>query len=114
MKVVDKHLEEVIAKGIQDMVGDFITKVLAMMTQHIIGLTAERIEKMVKKMSQIWQRGRYKKRSSDFRREKRNREGEGCLNGLEGFWTMLQSPPGGGQMVPLLGGAWIFDEANED
>jgi CheY-like chemotaxis protein len=49
-KVVDKHLEEVIAKGIQDMVGDFITKVLPMMTQHIIGLTAERIEKMVKEI----------------------------------------------------------------
>ncbi len=48
VKVVDKHLEEVIAKGIQDMVGDFITKVLPIMTQHIIGLTAERIEKMVK------------------------------------------------------------------
>ncbi len=50
VKVVDKHLEEVIAKGIQDMVGDFITKVLPMMTQHIIGLTAERIEKMVKEI----------------------------------------------------------------
>ncbi len=50
VKVVDKHLEEVIAKGIQDMVGDFITKVLPTMTQHIIGLTAERIEKMVKEI----------------------------------------------------------------
>jgi len=50
VKVVDKHLEEVIAKGIQDMVGDFITKVLPIMTQHIIGLTAERIEKMVREI----------------------------------------------------------------
>ena len=50
VKVVDKHLEEVIAKGIQDMVGDFITKVLPLMTQHIIGLTAERIEKMVREI----------------------------------------------------------------
>lgn len=50
VKVVDKHLEEVIAKGIQDMVGDFITRVLPIMTQHIIGLTAERIEKMVKEI----------------------------------------------------------------
>lgn len=49
-KVVDKHLDEVIAKGIQDMVGDFITKMLPEMTQHIIGLTAERIEKMVKEI----------------------------------------------------------------
>jgi hypothetical protein len=50
VKVVDKHLEEVIAKGIQDMVGDFITKILPEMTQHIIGLTAERIEKMVREL----------------------------------------------------------------
>ena len=50
VKVVDKHLEEVIAKGVQDMVGDFITKVLPIMTQHIIGLTAERIERMVKEI----------------------------------------------------------------
>lgn len=50
VKVVDKHLEEVIAKGIQDMVGDFITKVLPLMTQHIIGLTAERIERMVREI----------------------------------------------------------------
>jgi twitching motility two-component system response regulator PilH len=48
--VVDKRLEEVIAKGIQDMVGDFITKILPEMTQHIIGLTADRIEKMVKEV----------------------------------------------------------------
>ena len=49
-EVVDKHLEEVLAKGIQDMVGDFITKILPEMTQNIIGLTAERIEKMVKEI----------------------------------------------------------------
>jgi CheY-like chemotaxis protein len=49
-KVIDKHLEEVIAKGIQDMVGDFVTKILPEMTQHIIGLTAERIEKMVREV----------------------------------------------------------------
>jgi len=50
VKVVDKHLEEVIGKGIQDMVGDFITKILPEMTQHIMGLTADRIEKMVKEI----------------------------------------------------------------
>ncbi len=50
VKVVDKHLEEVISKGIQDMVGDFITRILPLMTQHIIGLTAERIERMVKEI----------------------------------------------------------------
>ena len=49
-KMVDKHLEEVIAKGIQEMVGDFITKLLPEMTQHIMGLTVGRIEKMVKEI----------------------------------------------------------------
>ena len=49
-EVVDRHLEEVLAKGIQDMVGDFITKILPEMTQHIISLTAERIEKMVREV----------------------------------------------------------------
>ena len=49
-RIVDKHLEEVIAKGIQDMVGDFITKILPEMTQHIMGLSAERIEKMVREI----------------------------------------------------------------
>ncbi len=48
--MVDKHLDEVIAKGIQDMVGDFITKILPEMTQHIMGLTADRIEKMVREI----------------------------------------------------------------
>jgi len=47
---LDKDLEEIIAKGIQDMVGDFITKILPLMTQHIIGLTTERIEKMVREI----------------------------------------------------------------
>ena len=50
VKGVDQHLEEVVAKGVQDMVGDFITKILPEMTQHIMGLTAERIEKMVKEI----------------------------------------------------------------
>ncbi len=49
-ELVDKNLEEVLAKGIQDMVGDFITKILPEMTQNIIGLTAERIEKMVREI----------------------------------------------------------------
>jgi CheY-like chemotaxis protein len=49
-KMVDKHLDEVIAKGVQDMVEEFITKMLPEMTQHIIGLTAERIEKMVREI----------------------------------------------------------------
>jgi CheY-like chemotaxis protein len=49
-KMVNKHLDEVIAKGVQDLVEDFITKMLPEMTQHIIGLAAERIEKMVREI----------------------------------------------------------------
>jgi CheY-like chemotaxis protein len=50
VRELDQDLEEVIAKGIQDMVGDFITKILPLMTQHIIGLTTERIEAMVREI----------------------------------------------------------------
>lgn len=47
IRTVDKQLEEVILKGVQDMVSDFITKILPEMTQNILNLTMERIEKMV-------------------------------------------------------------------
>jgi CheY-like chemotaxis protein len=47
IRSVDKQLEEVILKGVQDMVSDFITKILPEMTQNILNLTMERIEKMV-------------------------------------------------------------------
>jgi hypothetical protein len=43
-------LEEVILKGVQEMVGDFITKILPEMTKNILGLTVERIEKMVREI----------------------------------------------------------------
>jgi CheY-like chemotaxis protein len=46
--MVDKQLQDLILKGVQEMVGDFITKILPEMTQNILGLTVERIEKMVK------------------------------------------------------------------
>ena len=49
-RVVDKSLEDAISKGIQEMVGDFVTKLLPEMTQHIMNLTLERIEKMVKEV----------------------------------------------------------------
>jgi CheY-like chemotaxis protein len=48
IKTFEKQLEQVVAKGVQDMIGDFITKILPEMTQNIMNLTAERIEKMVK------------------------------------------------------------------
>jgi len=50
VRFADKQLQEVIANGIQVMIGDFITKILPEMTQNILDLTAERIEKMVKEI----------------------------------------------------------------
>ena len=50
IKMVDKQLEDMIQKGVQEMVGDFITKILPEMTQNILGLTVERIEKMVREI----------------------------------------------------------------
>ena len=48
--IINKDLETVLEKGVQNMVADFITKILPDMTQNIIGLTAERIEKMVREV----------------------------------------------------------------
>ncbi len=50
VKAFEKQLEEVVAKGVQEMIGDFITKILPEMTQNVMNLTAERIEKMVKEI----------------------------------------------------------------
>jgi hypothetical protein len=50
VKLQDRHLEEIISKGIEEMVGEFITKILPDMTQNILGLTVERIEKMVREV----------------------------------------------------------------
>jgi len=44
------RMEEVITKGVQEMMEDFVTKILPEMTQNIINLTIERIEKMVREM----------------------------------------------------------------
>ncbi len=49
-KVLDQELEEVIGKGVQEMMEGFITKVLPEMTQNILNLTMERIEKMVREI----------------------------------------------------------------
>ena len=46
----DRQLEEVIGKGVQEMMEGFITKVLPQMTQNILNLTVERIETMVKEI----------------------------------------------------------------
>ena len=50
VRVVDRKIEDVITKGLQDMMEDFITKVVPEMAQNVIVLTVERIEKMVKEM----------------------------------------------------------------
>ena len=46
----DKEIEEIIAKGVRAMVEDFMTKVVPEVTQNIVTLTVERIEKMVKEI----------------------------------------------------------------
>jgi hypothetical protein len=49
-RVIDRHMEEIIGKGVQEMMEGFITKVLPEMTQNILNLTMDRIEKMVKEI----------------------------------------------------------------
>jgi hypothetical protein len=49
-RVFDRQLEDVIGKGVQEMMEGFITKVLPQMTQNILNLTVERIETMVKEI----------------------------------------------------------------
>jgi len=48
--LADKQLEAIIAKGVQAMMEDFITKIVPEMTQNIVGVTVDRIEKMVKEI----------------------------------------------------------------
>lgn len=48
--MASRQLQESIARGVQEMIGDFITKILPEMTQEILQLTTERIEKMVKEI----------------------------------------------------------------
>ncbi len=47
---LDRKIEEVIAKGVQEMMQDFVTKVIPEMAEHMITLTMERIETMVKEI----------------------------------------------------------------
>jgi len=50
LTLASRQLQESIARGVQEMIGDFITKILPEMTQEILQLTTERIEKMVKEI----------------------------------------------------------------
>lgn len=50
LTLASRHLQESIARGVQEMIGDFITKILPEMTQEILQLTTERIERMVKEI----------------------------------------------------------------
>ena len=50
LQVADKQLEAIIAKGVQAMMEDFITKIVPEMTQNIVEVTVDRIEKMVKEI----------------------------------------------------------------
>jgi len=47
---LDRKIEEVIAKGVQKMMEDFVIKVIPEMADHMITLTMERIETMVKEV----------------------------------------------------------------
>ena len=47
---LDRKIEEVIARGIQEMMQDFVTKVIPEMAEHMITVTMERIETMVKEV----------------------------------------------------------------
>ena len=50
LRRVDRQVEEIIAKGVREMMQEFLTKLLPEMTQNIIGLTLDRIEKMVREI----------------------------------------------------------------
>ena len=47
---LDRRIEEVIARGVQEMMQDFVTKVIPEMAEHMITHTMERIETMVKEV----------------------------------------------------------------
>ncbi len=47
---LEHRLEEAISRGVQEMMQDFITKIIPEVTRSILNLTLERIEKMVKEI----------------------------------------------------------------
>ena len=50
LRTVDRQVEEIIEKGVREMMEEFLTKLLPGMTENIVGLTLDRIEKMVKEV----------------------------------------------------------------
>ena len=50
LRAVERQMEEVISKGAREIMEGFITKLVPEMTQSIINLTIERIERMVKEI----------------------------------------------------------------
>jgi CheY-like chemotaxis protein len=50
LRKVDKQVEMIVEKGVREMMEGFLTKLLPEMTENIIGLTLDRIEKMVKEI----------------------------------------------------------------
>ena len=50
LRKVDKQVEKIVEKGVREMMEGFLTKLLPEMTENIIGLTLDRIEKMVKEI----------------------------------------------------------------
>jgi hypothetical protein len=45
---VEKRIEEIVAKGVGEMMQDFMTKIIPEITQHLLTLTLDRIERMVR------------------------------------------------------------------
>jgi CheY-like chemotaxis protein len=50
LRKVDRQVEEIVEKGVREMMEGFLTKLLPEMTENIVGLTLDRIEKMVKEI----------------------------------------------------------------
>jgi len=50
VRAVDKQMQEVISKKVQEMMEEIVTKLVPEMTQNVVGLTIERIEKMVREV----------------------------------------------------------------
>jgi len=47
---LDQKFEEIISKGVQEMMQDFMKKIIPEVTQNILSLTLDRIERMVKEI----------------------------------------------------------------
>ncbi len=47
---VEKRIEEMVAKGVGEMMQDFMTRIIPEITQHLLTLTLDRIERMVREV----------------------------------------------------------------